>query len=170
MSALKKIKTSKTVINEKIEFEYYKIFLRLRECYGFHYMFFSLEENQTAKRTVFSTDPAWQDIYINNNLIDDCPLYSAAVLGLDNKKPTCGIILPWDSVSRINKKQNEIMGIRSDHGISSGLSIGLKHNNNRALLGLGTDYHNRDFLRLVTEDFQTLKTHLNEAIKLAYVS
>lgn len=166
MMQLNNYKVRNVEIDEKKEYEYYQIFLRLSQSYGFHYMFFTLEEVEKNKRVVFSTDPGWQKCFINDRLIDDCPLYSAARIALGNKKSHGGVILPWDSVPITNNKQSMIMGMRAEHGIQTGLSIAIKNKHFRAILGLGADYHNRDFIRLISDNSSPLRKGLQESIKI----
>ena len=124
-------------------------YLMLSEKFGCTYLSYYVESKDKQYRLNYNSSASWQKIFIQEGLIDHCPLVAIG-------RRRSSVILPWDSVISENKKQKEVCGIRSEHNIDHGLSFSTSYNFGevgfKEMCGLATDRSNPNFYIEIMQD------------------
>lgn len=131
------VKTEYNIDISSVELSFSKACKKLNSQYGASYMLFTVTNKLTRKKFSLSTNPQWQKSYIEDNIIDRCPLFQQSNMILSKQK---FLILPWECVQNTSNEHKEVCGIRKEHGIGSGVSLALDFDkDHRMYLGVAPD-------------------------------
>src|SRR3989344_7809621 len=137
----------------EVELKLFQVFHRLKRKFGCTYMSYFCELSDRKKRLNFTTSPEWQKLYVEEELIKDCPLMTFGW-----KFAT--IIVDWESIKPTNKAQRNVSGLRSEFGHANGVSFSSEMFGIRESLGLATEPSQKDFFNHVFNDLAFMRKRI----------
>lgn len=138
-----------------------ELFINLQNCLGCTYVLYFYEDSITDKKIIYCSNWKWQQLLINEKLINSCPIFRAANEGLKRKD---SIILPWNHIPAQTSIEKEVTLLRSEFNIANGIGISFKSKTTREGLGMGADVKDINFYRRLTEN--NLIYHILKKIRL----
>jgi len=151
---------------ENYELKLFDIFLKINKNYGATYMSYTFDKSN-AVRFSFRSDSNWASVYQNEQiegkpLIEVCPL---DIISRQNKS----IFIIWDLYCHESQPKTfrEIMGMRSDVGLSHGLTLSTYFGNHHDAIAIATEDKKNDLATriLLIDNGQSLKDSLVECRK-----
>lgn len=83
------------------------------------------------KKTYFSSNDGWQNVFIKDGLINYCPIYKNAFIAVENKRY---VFTAWDNVLHKKGDEQDVMDLRMSLGIAHGLGLAIKRDGIRESL------------------------------------
>lgn len=158
------------VINDSFDFcaesQFLRVFKTLENLVEATYLFYMFENKDISKRITFSTNQDWQAIYVNDNLLVNCPLLFVGRHQMNTSKSK-STILRWNDVNPENRLQRNVMGARSEFNIANGISFAKEFYNIREMIGIGADIKNTGFTRDLILNMPTITELLFQLRKIA---
>lgn len=142
--------------SNELEEKFYKIYRDLQKHYGCTYLSFSYEFTEINEKYFFCTNPDWDRVYIENKLIENCPLVNEGRKLLTHNHNR-DVIVPWTFMAPKNKKEKSVDDSRKDFQIFHGLSLSIEDNDIRKYLGIATEEKNKNFIRYLLNDSNEFK-------------
>ena len=116
----------------------------LKNSFDCNYVFYQYQYKNF--KLSFVTHTEWMDLYINNSLINNCSLIRVGLQKIASSK-TNNVILRWNDVTPISKKEKNTNGLRDEFNICNGISFGRKIFGASDYFGMAADKRNFDFPR-----------------------
>lgn len=118
------------------------LFFLLKKELGCTYMFFLSHDCSTNEKVHFSTDMDFQKLWVGENLIKYCPIYSLAYRALMKKS-----IIPivWDYVNFNSSEAIDLQDTRNPFNICHGFGVAFKCGSTVKSIGFAGDYKDVGF-------------------------
>lgn len=152
--------------NNNAEMHFNDIYSALERLLSCTYLFYMFENTDISKRITFSTNLEWQSVYVNDNLIINCPLLYVGRNQMERSKSK-STILRWNDVTPSSKAQKNVMGIRDEFNIANGISFAREYLGIREMVGIASDVRNDGFSRDVILHMNTINAYLLQLRKIA---
>lgn len=117
----------------------YQCLLKMCNCTYLTYMV-----EWPERKIYFSSNVDWRNIFINNGLINICPIYANAFEGIKTRKL---VISAWDNVRHDAGEQRDVMDLRSHFNIGHGLGLAINRADVRESLVFASTIRNENFHR-----------------------
>lgn len=161
-----KILESNLLFSDIANIAFYQLFKELQKQYDCTYMFFSYEKLDISQRIIFQTDPEWQNYFIDENLISNCPLFRLGREKLKKRKNEL-LVLPWDFIKPENRLEANVANLRKERKIDHGISIAREYKQIREIFAVASEPNNRNFYSHLLTDLKTLNATLMKAREIA---
>lgn len=117
-----------------------QLYMKLKNEFDCTYLTYMIEEGN--KKTYFSSNEKWQSVFIENNLINHCPIYRNAFLAVNTKKM---IFTAWDNVAHKKGVEQDVMDLRMSFNIAHGLGLAIQGETTRESLVFASHTGNHFF-------------------------
>lgn len=130
-----------------------KVFSTFREKTDGNYLLYILQNLKTNETMILSSNPAWGEIFLKNDLLYECKLVKFA--GKYFREHGSGsLITIWNDIPASSKMEKTIDGMRTEFNIANGLCYTHQYTNIREAITLAADPKYKDFHR------QFFKNHI----------
>lgn len=115
----------------------YYVLLRSCNCTYLTYMI-----EWSGRKIYFSSNSDWRDVFIDNGLINICPIYGNAFEGIRTRKV---VVSAWDHVDHDRGEQRDIRDLRNHFNIGHGLGLAMDRDGVRESLVFASTIKNLNF-------------------------
>lgn len=151
-----------TLLNVELVFkETYEELETLFECSYVSYFY----QHQDYKLSLV-TNTDWMNIYVNDNLMNNCSLIRVGLEKIESSKSR-NVILRWNDISPNSKLERKTNGIRSEFNICNGISFGRNILGISDYFGMASDSKNYDFPRTIILNSQKIRCLMNKLFEAA---
>ncbi len=158
--------------NDEQQIEFYSIFKNLSHTVGCYYMGYILEDLETKTRLGFTTNRDLQNVYIENNMIEECHLWSRVSNYYSNTNKA-HLILPWLMIRPETSKQKDLILFREEHGVGQdGVSFCTRTDRYREYLYFAPEKNELRFLQHLSANMHLIRasTHYFRFSALANIA
>lgn len=145
------------------DLEKQQFFLALKEFskeFGCYYIAYLCEDIIKKTRVVFTSNPDWQQIYIENHLVEECHLWKT-VVNYFIKTQEKHFILPWEVVKPEISREKDVALYRREIGIGdNGISFCLQNIRYREYFAFAPEINTTNFVKYVCANIGLIKKNV----------
>ena len=117
------------------------IFYDLKRTYNCTYMTYMSE--MEGRTVFFSTNDSWSSFFIEEGLINICPIYNNAFSALD-RRGGC-VFSAWEHVVHKPGVETDLKYLRASYGLGNGFGMAMKQDGGSEALCFGSTLGNSNF-------------------------
>jgi len=144
---------------ENINKTFSDLYREIESTFECTYLFYKCELQ--GYEFIFASNMEWMDLYVNQSLIKQCPLFRVGVKKIQTSK-TKSVMLRWNDVKPISRDERNIVGLRNEFNICNGISLGRQIGKASDYLGLAADRLNFNFPSQIIRDSLKIREIMNK--------
>lgn len=144
--------------------KFMSIFKYLQKKYGCTYLFYLLKNIKTKKTIMFTSSIEWQKMFIENKLMDHCPISQFGVK-MVAKSTRADFISIWNQIPITTKEQANVCGVRSEFNIANGVSFTCQNSSFMEAISLAGEKKHYDFYKQILFDDINMLQHVAHEIE-----
>lgn len=152
---------------DNINNTFFNLYNEIENSFECTYLFYKFELNNY--KFIFSSNMEWINLYVNQSLINQCPLFRVGAQKIQSSK-TKNVMLRWNDVKPISKDERNIVGLRNEFNICNGISLGREIGFSSDCLGLAADRMNLDFPRQIISNSLAIRKIMDKMFKNSLAS
>lgn len=136
------------------------LFFKLSKLINLTYLTYLYEDFSKNEKFFYTSNCEWQNLLINEKLINCCPVYQAAFTYLAHIKDG-NIIIPWVNAPPKNKNQKDVCGMRNEFNISNGIGYGFQHKGIRESIAFAGNLQDINFYNYFIQNKRVVFLYLS---------